>query len=207
MADAAPTPESNKKNAGIGCLALLLMFGACALIGTCGDDEPVGSSDQSDAPTSSPAVSTAEQRAAFMAFYRDVLTATSVSDRAGRELTESIPTGDPVSIYRAAKSAESGSREARYALDDLDIPGVLPDSLRLLLEEGKQHLSDAFVFRESSARDLARGVDEGRISALADAQESGESYQAKVLLGMANLVGVGFVLDSTFADSLQALSP
>ena len=203
-ADRGPNPNGTRNV----IIAVVAVFAACGMCGVWGssleDPSPATRAAAADSSGASAVADTStgprrftdRQREDFSTFYTAIVRASRPADAAGERMTAAANANDLVAMFRAAEDLERASREAGLAVDRVHVPTSLPDSLRDQLEEGVERYRDAYFQRAAAADGVVDALDSGNLTTgdLARFQERVEGYNAGVMLGAVNFVGVAFSL-------------
>ena len=176
---------------GLGCLTLvvLLALGMCM---SGGKDNTTGSTDD---PTEMPAAGSATPNvtAAIVKFNRDIMSAVSGCDSAGKSLAEKVeglPKGK-VSIYDLyplAAGVEEQCKDSWRRVKDIELPSDMSDGVNIALEKVKDSCETAMLAKQMGGEAMKEVFDGNmKPSAINDAKQKAEAGQAGTLACVAGI--------------------
>lgn len=179
VAVAKAAAKKTTRQAGIGCLVLVLFLGCCSYV--MGKGEPEAAIP--DKPTASAKADAAK-------FYHGVMAAIRPCDAASAGVADAGKSGDLVSLYSAADAMETACLGTSSDIREVKVPSSVGQESHKKLTETREVCENAYVQKWSGAKKMKEALDsDGKISAMAELKESANLIQAGTMVCAAGLVG------------------
>jgi hypothetical protein len=141
-------------------------------------------------PTTKPAETTngAESKAAFVALYREILSAAKPCDSSVAALRKAAGSGNPYSTYEVAKRGADACREAAMSINDMEAPAGLSAEGRDAVTKSIETCRSAYLYRQTGMEKAMQAADgDARPSVVSEMSENMKTAQSGVMLCVAQL--------------------
>lgn len=135
-----------------------------------------------------------EDKKVFLGFQNKIFALPKQCDSDYSLASSALDKSNPIDAYLYFETASDSCSDASDNITNIEIPSRLDDNLQKKLTNAKEELSTAYLFKHLACKDFRKYFETQNIKDISSAKENLNTYQSKLLLGVAYLTEVKVAL-------------